>query len=193
MQRRRGACVCRLCGPTDNCRGKHSWWKAISQIILATIRECGGVKWRFHMQMRRWERSGTLPNSYDPHAAALWCASPAPETHKETACTLLWGRREQWIKSSINHVKCEQQRVFPYVVFLLWILPLLFLFLSEAASGIFFKYDNLFHGHLPFIPYSIIVCSSFVLQLLVITPSEKMSYKGTEKSKSIKCRIFDTS
>lgn len=72
-------CMCQLCGPTvhiklcDNCRGKHSWWKAISQIILATIRECGGVKWRFHMQMCRWERSGTLQNSYDPHSPALVC------------------------------------------------------------------------------------------------------------------------
>lgn len=71
-------CVCQLCGPTacklcDNCRGKHSWWKAISQIILATIRKCGGVKWRFHMQMCQWERSGTLPNSSDPHSPALVC------------------------------------------------------------------------------------------------------------------------
>lgn len=66
-ERRGGVRVCWLCGPTvhikscDNCRGKHSWWKAISQIILATIRECGGVKWRFHVQMRRWERA-TPPN-----------------------------------------------------------------------------------------------------------------------------------
>lgn len=69
-------CMCQLCGPAahfkpcDNCRGKHSWWKAISQIILATIRECGGVKWRFHMQMCRWEGSGTLPNSSDPRSGA---------------------------------------------------------------------------------------------------------------------------
>lgn len=37
-----------------NCRAKHSWWKAISQIIFPTIRECGRVKWRFHMYVCRW-------------------------------------------------------------------------------------------------------------------------------------------
>lgn len=81
-------CVCQLCGPTacklcDNWRGKHSWWKAISQIILATIRKCGGVKWRFHMQMCQWERSGTLPNSSDPHSPALVCFTRDRE-YKET-------------------------------------------------------------------------------------------------------------
>lgn len=81
-------CACQLCGSTacklcDNCRGKHSWWKAISQIILATIRKCGGVKWRFHMQMCQWERSGTLPNSSDP-TPPLWFASCGTERHKET-------------------------------------------------------------------------------------------------------------
>lgn len=74
-RKRRGACVNSVGPPhvksCDNCRGKHSWWKAISQIILATIRKCGGVKWRFHMQMCQWERSGTLPNSSDPHSPAL--------------------------------------------------------------------------------------------------------------------------
>lgn len=88
-------CMCQLCGPTvhiklcDNCRGKHSWWKAISQIILATIRECGGVKWRFHMQMCRWEGSGTLPNSYDPHSPAFGLLhmgqKKKKKAHKETA------------------------------------------------------------------------------------------------------------
>ena len=83
--------MCQLCGPTvhiklcDNCRGKHSWWKAISQIILATIRECGGVKWRFHMQMCRWEGSGTLPNSYDPHSPAFGLLHMGQGEHKETA------------------------------------------------------------------------------------------------------------
>ena len=106
-------CMCQLCGPTvhiklcDNCRGKHSWWKAISQIILATIRECGGVKWRFHMQMCRWEGSGTLPNSYDPHSPALVCFTWDRKAQRDRL-TLLGRRKEHWIKSSINHVKSKQ-------------------------------------------------------------------------------------
>lgn len=108
--------MCHLGGPTvqikvcDNCRGKHSWWKAISQIILATIRECGGVKWRFHMQMCRWEGSGTLPNSYDPHSPALVCFTWDRKAQRERL-TLLGSRTELWIKSSINHVKSKQRRV----------------------------------------------------------------------------------
>lgn len=107
-------CVCRLYGPTvhiklcDNCRGKHSWWKAISQIILATIRECGGVKWRFHMQMCRWEGSGTLPNSSDPHSPALVCFTWDWKAQRDQR-TLLGRRKEHWIKSSINHVKAKKK------------------------------------------------------------------------------------
>lgn len=109
-------CVCQLCGPTvhiklcDNCRGKHSWWKAISQIILATIRECGGVKWRFHMQMCRWEGSGTLPNSYDPQSPALVCFTWDRKAQRDRL-TLLGRRKEHWIKSSINHVKSKQKYI----------------------------------------------------------------------------------
>lgn len=115
MWQKKKRCMCQLCGPTvhikscDNCRGKHSWWKAISQIILATIRECGGVKWRFHMQMCRWEGSGTLPNSSDPHSPALvrftWDAGAQRER-----LALLGRRKERWIKSSINHVEAKQKR-----------------------------------------------------------------------------------
>lgn len=108
--------MCQLCGSTvlmklcDNCRGKHSWWKAISQIILATIKECGGVKWRFHMQMCRWERSGTLPNSPDPHCPALVCLTWDRGAQRDRG-NLLGRRRKHWIKSSINHVKSKQKRI----------------------------------------------------------------------------------
>lgn len=106
--------MCQLCGPAvhrklcDNRRGKHSWWKAISQIIFATIRECAGVKWRFHMQMRRWGGPGTLPNSYDPNPAALVCFT-WNRRHKDPASPSLEDT-EHWIKSSINHVKTKQKR-----------------------------------------------------------------------------------
>lgn len=34
-------------------------WRPISQMIFATIRKCGGVKWRFHIQQGKggftWE------------------------------------------------------------------------------------------------------------------------------------------
>lgn len=134
-------CMCQLCGPTvhlklcDNCRGKHSWWKAISQIILATIRECGGVKWRFHMQMCRWEGSGTLPNSYDPHSPALVCFTWDRKAQRDRR-TLLGRRKEHWIKSSINHVKSRQQQILSYGKrLLLQIFHLsLSLFLSLALS-----------------------------------------------------------
>lgn len=96
MWQEKKRCVCQLCGPTAcklcfNCRGKHSWWKAISQIILATIRKCGGVKWRFHMQMCQWERSGTLPNSSDPHSPALVCFIWDREAQRDRL-TLPWRR-----------------------------------------------------------------------------------------------------
>lgn len=35
-------------------------WRPISQMIFATIKKCGGVKWRFHIQQGKggftWER-----------------------------------------------------------------------------------------------------------------------------------------
>lgn len=108
--------MCQLRGPTvhiqlcDNCCGKHSWWKAISQIILATIRECGGVKWRFHMQMRRWGGPGTLPNGYDPHSPALVCFTWDRKAQRGRL-TLLGSHNKHWIKSSINHVKSKQKRI----------------------------------------------------------------------------------
>lgn len=135
-------CMCQLCGPTvhiklcDNCRGKHSWWKAISQIILATIRECGGVKWRFHMQMCRWEGSGTLPNSYDPHSPALVCFTWDRKAQRD-CLTLLGRRKEHWIKSSINHVKSKQWQISltESMFFYKYLPPLL----SEITTGMFLK------------------------------------------------------
>lgn len=38
--------------------GRHSWRRATSQSIFPTIKECAGVKWRFHMQL--WG-PGVLP------------------------------------------------------------------------------------------------------------------------------------
>ena len=138
--------MCQLCGPTvhtkscDNCRGKHSWWKAISQIILATIRECGGVKWRFHMQMCRWEGSGTLPNSYDPHSPALVCFTWDRGAQRDRL-TLLGRRKEHWIKSSINHVKSKQWRIslMEKRVLLTNMSPLC---LCDATTGMFFFYNH---------------------------------------------------
>lgn len=112
-KKRRGACVNSVGPPhvklCDNCRGKHSWWKAISQIILATIRKCGGVKWRFHMQMCQWERSGTLPNSSDPRSPALVCFMRDREAQRDRL-TLPGGRRntgfnQASITGNLNNTK----------------------------------------------------------------------------------------
>lgn len=186
-------CVCQLCGPTvhitvcDNCRGKHSWWKAISQIILATIRECGGVKWRFHMQMCRWEGSGTLPNSYDPHSPALVCftwdrgaqrdASPSWEGAKSTGLT------QASIMRNPKNSSC-----------LLWKTRFFFFFFYKYVTAFFMKLNQVFlfkshrHADLANSPWkyhwfttirsslcfqSLLACYSFVMQLLMITPPKK--------------------
>lgn len=80
--------------------------KAISQIILATIRKCGGVKWRFYMQMRRWEGC-TLPNGCDPSHPLFGSPHMGTEEHKDCASTSREGCRESRIKSSINHVESK--------------------------------------------------------------------------------------
>lgn len=130
--------MCWLSGPTvhikscDNCRGKHSWWKAISQIILATIRECGGVKWRFHMQMRRWE-GATPPNgSLTLVLPAFGLLCMGRRWHKETA-SASWGmRKERWIKSTINHVETKTAFIFKGKKVQMF-------YISAATTGMYLK------------------------------------------------------
>ena len=114
--------LCQLCGPAvhitlcDNRRRKHSWWKAISQIILPTIRECGGVKWRFHMQMCQWGGPDTLPNRPDPRSPALVCFT-WDRTHKESASPSWKGSTSIGLsQASFNHVESKQKLCFKTLI-----------------------------------------------------------------------------
>lgn len=61
-------------------------WRPISQMSFATIKKCGGVKWRFHIQQGKggftWEL-GRLPleveGDLSPPLSSL-CSPPCPNS-----------------------------------------------------------------------------------------------------------------